>query len=141
MKKVLLGTAVMLLVLTGCSGPAETDTPEPDSNTSAAREAPAETEAPAAPTFTAAEQEYVGYMNREDDVVIGLTHMSDEELVAAGWRACELFDQGLTYEEIDVVTGDEEILANLGLAPNRNDREAAGIASQVLCTEHDITVY
>jgi len=73
-----------------------------------------------------------------DGVLVGLDGVSDADLLAAANYACTLFEQGQSYDQMDVISGDEAYLASEGMAANRNDRDIAGIASQTLCLEYNI---
>ena len=60
---------------------------------------------------------------------------TDDELLSAGYAACEQFADGVELDEITTVgPSPDEIVEGY------NDRSLAGLASQLLCTEYDITL-
>lgn len=134
MNKKLVAVVAAVLVLAGCTAaPSDDGTDAPD--TSSQRSAPEETSAPVEPELTDAEVLYLEWVNSE--TVERLTPgKTDAEMLAAGWAACDQFAQGAVYPNLEVIDG----LPVFEGEENRADVEIAGMASQSLCTDYDITV-
>lgn len=129
----LVAVAAAVLVLAGCTAApserADTARIAPDSPDSAE---PYETTGPAEPELTAEETELLGYLRDRGE--FDLSSLNDADLVAVAWHACELFAQGVGYKDMELV--DVESVVN----PNYVDSEIAGLASQTICPEYDVTL-
>lgn len=78
-------------------------------------------EQPDGPTGTQQNEWLLISYLRTDGVLIDDELTTDKDLLAAGWRACELLEAGGAHDAIDVSEGDV------------NDRAIAVVASQVIC--------
>lgn len=129
MKK-LVAVAAAVLVLAGCSAAPSDDLDGAQPFVSSDKSASTERAASPEPEFAEDELAFLEWMKSET-VAPNVAGKSQEELLSAGRAACKMFDEGVAYGEMELIDGGHE---------NNADNDIASLASQFLCTEHDITV-
>ena len=152
----LIGATAAILLLAGCSAvsaeaqdaPTLSTSSTPSATPSEQPSAPgpvavAPSQAPAKPTagiIPNGEATFLKYATQPGStLLVGMDGVPDSDLLKAGYYACDLFAQGQSYDKMDVIHGDEAALAAANQPPNRNDAAIAGLASQTLCVQYDIT--
>lgn len=118
MKRVSIAVAVLVaLTLTGCAG-----TPDEAGDESAA---PLVAESPAATSDEGGDEAtYLEAIRETLPSTTIIPNATDEQLVAAGWDACERHDAGEAWEDISVIDGEERNVGGIYL-----DSQAISIAA------------
>jgi hypothetical protein len=145
----LVGGAVLLVVLSGCSAASSIAPSEPEPSGAVASAEPTVKPSPAplvvgadaptaAPTPTASgvldggEAMFVAQVR---DSLYGLESVTDEQLIAAGWYTCEQIDAGAKRSTLVALSGE----SGSEPAPGMNNATVMFAAIGNLCVEHNNT--
>jgi hypothetical protein len=136
-----LGAVLVVLALSGCSAESEESAPAAESAAPTATPGPIELpssaatpEATEAPSGVIEDGEAI-FLESSRKGLHGMDDVSDAQLLATGYYACDLVAAGESPDDVDVISGS----AAGEPVPEWNDAALAGLATQTLCVEYDIT--